>query len=342
MNILFVTNRDPRERVGGAELRTNLLWEALKNRGRVFTIVPISMRNGQCRYVNGDHPICIVDLPTMERRWVDKLCHIVQRVSGLPILPSPFIKGQGYSHYFPNVIMDIAVCRYIDSLRYDYLWENLPLFVDIDDHPWEVFDTVVKNRLPLIIKPIGRYINRLQTKFAMDKIQGGWIANKYQLKWCHESIKHLPNIPKFPSADYHSGAERDNYIFTIGAMYYPPNYQGVDQFIRNIWPHFHRYYPNIKFIIGGKEAPIEKAERWNSIEGVKYVGFIEDSPPTGGGSLSSKMIEIGDKSLTFNIWDTAGAKKYLPFNSYFFQNAEAIILVYDIISKDNFNVLKEY
>ena len=70
--------------------------------------------------------------------------------------------------------------------------------------------------------------------------------------------------------------------------------------------------------------------------------FIEDSPPTGGGSLSSKMIEIGDKSLILNIWDTAGAKNYLPFNSYYFQNAEAIVLVYDIISKDNFNGLKEY
>ena len=54
------------------------------------------------------------------------------------------------------------------------------------------------------------------------------------------------------------------------------------------------------------------------------------------------MIEIGDKSLILNIWDTAGAKNYLPFNRFYFQDAEAIVLVYDIISKDNFNGLKEY
>ena len=58
----------------------------------------------------------------------------------------------------------------------------------------------------------------------------------------------------------------------------------------------------------------------------------------------SKTIEFKDlnKSLRFDIWDTAGQEKYRSLAKIFYKDAKIIILVYDIICKKNFKELKDY
>ena len=49
-----------------------------------------------------------------------------------------------------------------------------------------------------------------------------------------------------------------------------------------------------------------------------------------------------DKSLKFEIWDTAGQEKYRAINKIFYQDAYVNILVYDITKKPTFDALKDY
>ena len=50
----------------------------------------------------------------------------------------------------------------------------------------------------------------------------------------------------------------------------------------------------------------------------------------------------GNKNITLDIWDTAGQEKFRSLNRIFYQNAKAVILVYDITIKESFDEIKNY
>ena len=50
----------------------------------------------------------------------------------------------------------------------------------------------------------------------------------------------------------------------------------------------------------------------------------------------------GDKSITFDMWDTVRQEKYRSLSRILYQNAKVIILVYDITDKKSFNEVKDY
>ena len=275
MNILYLAQHDPRIRTGGNELRTNLLWEVLKKRGHVFTLVYNEIQKERYIYVNEENPICFVNLKRSASRFKIFIYRVINRISGLPILPFPLVANDSFAEFYPHE-MDVAICRYIQTFYYFHLWNVLPTIVDIDDSPKQVFETVIQQTLPRWLRPIGRWLNQLQTRYVLKNISGGWISNQDQLRWFDERIKLLPNIPMGPSAQYNPRSERDNYLFTIGVMGYTPNFVGVDQFLKDIWPSFHKEYPHVKYIVGGRNAPKDLAEKWNAIDGVSYVGFVDD------------------------------------------------------------------
>ena len=57
MNILFVTNIDPRLKNSGSAQRTNLLWESLKRHGRVFSYFADDSTACDEEHIEGEHPL---------------------------------------------------------------------------------------------------------------------------------------------------------------------------------------------------------------------------------------------------------------------------------------------
>ena len=56
-----------------------------------------------------------------------------------------------------------------------------------------------------------------------------------------------------------------------------------------------------------------------------------------------KTLEFPDgKSLTFDIWDTAGQEKYRSLAKIFYKDAKAVILVYDVTNEKSFTEMKDY
>jgi Ras-related protein Rab-22 len=70
--------------------------------------------------------------------------------------------------------------------------------------------------------------------------------------------------------------------------------------------------------------------------------FDRNAPSTNGASYASKNINIEDKEVTLNIWDTAGQEKYKSLTKFFYKDASAAILVYDITSEESFRNMKTY
>ena len=67
---------------------------------------------------------------------------------------------------------------------------------------------------------------------------------------------------------------------------------------------------------------------------------IEDKTEDKAGEQKEKRKE--KKTVTLDIWDTAGQEKFRSLNKIFFKGAEIAFLVYDITKKETFNELKNF
>ena len=72
--------------------------------------------------------------------------------------------------------------------------------------------------------------------------------------------------------------------------------------------------------------------------------FDHNAPSTNGASYASKILnfEKFNKTISLDIWDTAGQEKYKSLTKFFYKDAACAILVYDITQKESFINMKEY
>ena len=70
----------------------------------------------------------------------------------------------------------------------------------------------------------------------------------------------------------------------------------------------------------------------------------KECEPTTGASYSKKVIFYSNfnRSIKFDIWDTAGQEKYRSMNKIFYKDAKVALLVYDITRKSSFEEIKNY
>lgn len=57
---------------------------------------------------------------------------------------------------------------------------------------------------------------------------------------------------------------------------------------------------------------------------------------TIGVEFGSKTIDVNDKRIKLQIWDTAGQESFRSITRSFYRNASGIILMYDITSINTF------
>ena len=72
--------------------------------------------------------------------------------------------------------------------------------------------------------------------------------------------------------------------------------------------------------------------------------FNPDLMSTNGATFSTKKIEFKEykKTISFEIWDTAGQEKYRSLSKMFFKEATVTLIVYDITNKSSFEEIKNY
>ena len=276
MNILYIPTKDPRLTNGGNEQRTNLLWESLKRYGKVYTFLHDPKLGTYAEKVDGEHPIYKI-CPEENRFSPWRIVNsFLSRLSLISIYSRKTIEIKNPSEVFAGVHFDVVVSRYVHPLCDFKYWEIAPLLIDIDDHPQQVYETVRRERLPWGLKTIGYYVTKWQANYLIGKSVGGWIANQEQEIWLGDSFTFLPNIPQMPSSSYNQGNTHRKNLFTVGAMGYGPNKDGVTRFLKDIWPSFHNCYPEVKYYIVGKGASDEDAGMWSSVDGVEYLGFVDN------------------------------------------------------------------
>ena len=67
-----------------------------------------------------------------------------------------------------------------------------------------------------------------------------------------------------------------------------------------------------------------------------------DSLPTVSATYGCKTIEINDKPIILEIWDTCGSPIFRSLNKFYIKDADVIVLVYNITRDDDFKDLQIY
>jgi small GTP-binding protein len=70
--------------------------------------------------------------------------------------------------------------------------------------------------------------------------------------------------------------------------------------------------------------------------------FSKISQPTLGIDFKKTTIDINNKWVTINFWDTAGQEQYKAINKSFYKNALGGILVCDITNSDSLSGLDKW
>lgn len=70
--------------------------------------------------------------------------------------------------------------------------------------------------------------------------------------------------------------------------------------------------------------------------------FEENFLSTIGVDFKVKQIVVDNKKVKLQIWDSAGQERFRNITASYYRNCSAIIIVYDITSKDSFNKVSDW
>lgn len=286
MNILYVTLCDFEATTFGGEQRTRLLYEALQQIGDVYVLhlvdreEKVDSRHWKFRFEH-QHGLKRV-FNGLWFRCVKTLCPKAQAQY------YPFHLLPDIDHFFPGVHFDVVVSRHLDFANSMHLWRVAPLFVDLDDHPMEVFRTCFLPSIPLWRRSLAIMLQRFMIWIGLCHAAGIWVANPAQERLVshHGRTSILPNIP-FSLPNLMPDCIRHNYVMTVGKMNYEPNFEGVDCFIREVWTQVHKKFPDMRYLVIGKGVPEPLAEVWRRVPGVSVLGFVEDLTELYEGALAT-------------------------------------------------------
>jgi len=77
---------------------------------------------------------------------------------------------------------------------------------------------------------------------------------------------------------------------------------------------------------------------------MKYVNniFILDNKTTIGVEFYVKNIEINDKIIKVQLWDTGGQERYRAITNAYYRGSQGCILVYDITRRETYDNIKKW
>ncbi|MCX6247410.1 MAG: glycosyltransferase family 4 protein [Bacteroidetes bacterium] len=78
-----------------------------------------------------------------------------------------------------------------------------------------------------------------------------------------ELFRDIDKEPEFPS------------LFSIGAMDWIPNREGIWWFLEQVWPEIHRRFPELHYYLAGRNMPESLREK--ALPNVEVVGEVEDA-----------------------------------------------------------------
>jgi glycosyltransferase involved in cell wall biosynthesis len=120
---------------------------------------------------------------------------------------------------------------------------------------------------------------------------------------CDGSIAFIPASFDLTRLTPATAPPRPRTVFLIGSLNWLPNLEGVDWFLREIWPQAHAELPELELHVAGSHPPAHLTERPQGKDKVFIHGFVESAPTfmqqyelmlvplLSGGGMRVKVVE---------------------------------------------------
>ena len=295
--ILLVSPSPPFPPENGANQRTYLLWKALSE------IAPVDVIH--CDDITFDSSVRAGSIPASLNflgrfPWQSKghslYRYFTKSTPGLTVerllrVAIPRHWDYNVDHRLNRTLADVLgrnryflmVGRYLKPIVKTGLVGRTPCLLDIDDVDFDIFaqrarDVTCPRWQRILYSAQSSQIEAAFKKW-LPKFSGLWVTKAGDTRYAvTRNAAILPNIPyNAPvSAPPLNDSRSDNpVLLTVGALYYLPNRDGVDRFIREGWPKIRAACPTAEYWLAGRNDPA-LALRWQTVPGIKVLGFVDD------------------------------------------------------------------
>jgi glycosyltransferase involved in cell wall biosynthesis len=294
--ILLVSPSPPFPPENGANQRTYLLWKALSEIAPVDVIlcddisfessvaagsIPASLNFlGRFPWQSKGHSLYRLFTKSTPSLTVERLLRVaIPRHWDYDVdrrVNQSLSDVLGRNQYF------LAVGRYLKPIVKTGLIGQMPCLVDIDDVDFDIFaqraQDLTRPRWERILYSAQSSQIEAAFKKWLPQFQGLWVVKASDTRYeVTRNAAILPNIPyNAPvSASLLNARSEGPVLLTVGALYYLPNRDGVDRFIREGWPKVRAACPTAEYWLAGRNDPA-LARRWQAVPGVRVLGFVDD------------------------------------------------------------------
>lgn len=305
MKILYITPLNPLDKGCGGGVRSMALRDALCRLGEVKTLV---VTRTEARKIGGEEQENIAFLP-----FYSLYCRPLK----WPLFMAIAVLTRLLNWGFPDKLAiaermgisvddyDVIVVRYLWCAGKLGIWKLGRCVVDVDDSPVAYVNANVISNVPCWARPLVRFFYVSWQYLVCRNVTGIFVSNPNDLQMLRKFNKNalcLPNVSSSPAASYRIQVS-DFYLFCVGLLGFSPNYLGIDRFLVEEWPAIKLRFPDMTFKIAGKDLPDRYREKWQCIDGVELLGFVDDLsglyakslsvvvPLWTGGGTSVKTIE---------------------------------------------------
>lgn len=331
MKILQVTNKVPFPTKDGSAIACMNLTRGFSNLGHQVTIITMNTEK---------HSISLEEIPEPVKDLADfNLVEVPARISKMAAMVNFLFSRKPYnavrfiSRTFIKELTTLLKQNSFDIIQLEglYLCPYIPVIRkyssakvvyrahNIEHDIWDRTAVNAKGLKRFYLKNLTTRIRKFEKKCLntydlivpiterdlrfLDKM-----GNKKPAQVSQTGIDASVLIPNAKNLEHPS-------LFHIGSLEWTPNQEGIMWFMDNCWPQIHKNFPDIKFYIGGRNAPawlIHKLE----VENVVFEGEIEDAyqfmnsksimiaPLLSGSGMRIKIIEgmaLGKPIVTTTI-----------------------------------------
>ncbi len=248
---------------------------------------------------------------------VDRLVHNLGNVAK-ELLPVPELQKEVFE-LIKRERYDLVVCRLEGTALAVATWDVVPTIIDIDNYSVQVYaQRVEQSRGNLLAKWIlNRHYKNLAGSMPgiLRKARHLWVSTEVDKNALdHPSVSVLSNIPfrEFDASEMSGGksssmntepAVNTSRLLMVGSLDYAVNIEGLNTFLEKVWPLVLKQRPDAVLDIVGRGASKALIERWSSIKGVNFIGFVDElksayrdssfaiAPVFAGGGTKIKVLE---------------------------------------------------
>ena len=255
--ILFVTPLDPTRTDSGGGQRTHLWLETLRKLGEVDVLHLAPDAGTATRPPYFALAVGPSRLPWRRYAANGALTREVEALLGRPLSSYRLIVGR---YALPLSMLDLPA--------------GVPSAVDLDDHcyrhalPWTQAPASVPQRLR---KALAHWLERRAVArhdhaFVVHVADAALVTARASSLLPNVSQARLEATPPPPPTPQ---------VLFVGALWYRPNREGVDWFLRAVWPSVRRAVPQARLTLAGA-ARTQWRRGWEAHPGVQAPGFVPD------------------------------------------------------------------